>query len=104
VRVHLAPVASSAQIVRGASAQQDARRGGAVAVDMESLWCSPLARTRPLAVVRAILDVPGKDLFSPATAAVALRCARSMAGAARALAQWHPASVINDNLMEIGEH
>lgn len=101
--VHLAPVVSSARIVHGDEARAAAGRKGA-AVDMESLWCAPLARTRPFAVVRAILDVPGKDLFSLSTAAVALRCARSLAAAARALSDWHPGSLETDPLLEIGEH
>lgn len=104
VGLHLAPIVSSPKILSGDGPRQQARDGGAVAVDMESLWCAPLARLRPFAVVRAILDVPGKDLFSIATTAVALRCARSLAVAARALDQWHPDSVDDHNLLEIGEH
>lgn len=103
-RVHLAPIASSHRIVHGEEAREQARAGGAVAVDMESLWCAPLARSRPFTVVRAILDVPGKDLFSLGTAAVALRCARSLAAAARALAEGHPDGVDRETLLEIGEH
>lgn len=103
-RVHLAPIASSPRIVHGEEAREQARVGGAVAVDMESLWCAPLARSRPFTVVRAILDVPGKDLFSLGTAAVALRCARSLAAAARALAEGHPHIIDRETLMEIGEH
>ncbi|MDA8033559.1 MAG: hypothetical protein M0T71_05235 [Actinomycetota bacterium] len=102
VAVHLAPIVSSPRILHGDEARSLARRSGA-AVDMESLWCAPLGRTRPFAVVRSILDVPGKDLFTLSTAAVALRSARSLAAAARALASWHPGSLESDTLMEIGE-
>lgn len=104
VGVHLAPIVSSPRILHGDEARAAARLGGAVAVDMESLWCAPLARTRPFTVVRAILDVPGKDLFSLGTAAVAVRCGRSLGAAARALRHWRPDSLESDTLMEIGEH
>jgi 4-hydroxy-3-methylbut-2-enyl diphosphate reductase len=103
-RVELAPVVSSPKILSGTEARERARVGGAAVVDMESLWCAPLQRSRPFAVVRVVLDVPGRELFSPATATAALRCGRAIAASARALASWRPDSVGNDTLLEVGEH
>ena len=73
VGVHLAPIVSSPRILHGGEARETATAGGAVAVEMEAFWCTPFARTHPFVVVRSILDVPGKDLFTLRTATVTLR-------------------------------
>jgi 4-hydroxy-3-methylbut-2-enyl diphosphate reductase len=103
LRVRCAPVASSARIVTGTAARSAVASHGAVAVDMESYWCTPLARAHPFAVVRVVLDVPGRDLVSPATAFAASRAYRSLVRSARALRRWSPVSVDGSNLLEVGD-
>jgi 4-hydroxy-3-methylbut-2-en-1-yl diphosphate reductase len=82
-----APVVTSRRLVVGEEARAKAAAGGAVAVDMESWFLAPLARDRRFAVVRAILDVPGREVISPATAVAAVRAARALGRAARATQQ-----------------
>ena len=101
--VHHRPVVSSPVIVSGDAARQAAAAGGAAAVDMESYWCEPLARSRPFAVVRVIVDVPGRELWSPSTLRVGIRAYRSMVVAARALRQWSPVSVDGSAFLEVGD-
>jgi 4-hydroxy-3-methylbut-2-enyl diphosphate reductase len=65
-------------------------RGGAIAVDMESVWLAAGAGQRPFGVVRVTLDSPSHELFRPAMAAGAVRAARSLRLVARALHEWAP--------------
>jgi 4-hydroxy-3-methylbut-2-enyl diphosphate reductase len=63
--------------------------GGAIAVDMESVWLAPGAGERPFAVVRVVLDSPSHELMRPQAVGGALRAAwalRRVAGALRDLA------------------
>jgi 4-hydroxy-3-methylbut-2-enyl diphosphate reductase len=63
--------------------------GGAIAVDMESVWLAAGARGRPFAVVRVVLDSPTHELMRPQAAFGALRAAwalRRVAGALHDLA------------------
>ena len=53
-------------------------RSGAVVVDMESTAIAEAGWELPLAVVRAISDSPGEELFSPAGARGVLRGLRSL--------------------------
>jgi len=62
--------------------------GGAVAVDMESVWLAAGAAERPFAVVRVVLDSPSHELLRPQAAAGALRAARSLRNVARSLHEW----------------
>ena len=49
-------------------------------------WCAPLRRSHPFVVVRVVLDTPGANSCSPATAVAAMRAAcRSLVSVARAL-------------------
>ena len=64
--------------------------GGAIAVDMESVWLAPGAAGRPFAVVRVVLDSPSHELFRPQAAAGALRAARALRRVAGALSDWTP--------------
>ncbi|MCU1493052.1 MAG: hpnH [Acidimicrobiaceae bacterium] len=101
--VHHAPVVSSPAVVSGDVARRAATAGGAVAVDMESYWCAPLARRRPFVVVRVVVDVPGRDLWSLATPGAATRAYRSLVRSARALRHWSPVSVNGSPLLEVGD-
>ena len=65
--------------------------GGAIAVDMESVWLGAGAAGRPFGVVRVVLDSPSHELLRPQAvggraACRARRCARSR----RALQDWGP--------------
>jgi 4-hydroxy-3-methylbut-2-enyl diphosphate reductase len=64
--------------------------GGAIAVDMESVWLSAGAGSRPFAVVRVVLDSPTHELVRPQAAAGAVRAARALRRAAGALHDWAP--------------
>lgn len=101
--VHHEAVVSSPSIVTGEDARRKAAAGGAFAVDMESFWCEPLARTRPFAVVRVVIDVPGRELYSPWTVRAGARAYRSMVAAARALRGWSPVSVGGSAILEVGD-
>ncbi|HLI15229.1 MAG TPA: hypothetical protein VKV23_04130 [Acidimicrobiales bacterium] len=103
ISARLAPIVSSAVLVRGLEARQRAAASGAAVVDMESLWCAPLVRRHRFAVVRAVVDVPGAEVRSLATPAAAWRAYRSLARAARALAEWSPSTVDERRLQEVGD-
>jgi 4-hydroxy-3-methylbut-2-enyl diphosphate reductase len=64
--------------------------GGAMAVDMESVWLAAGAAERPFAVVRVVLDSPSHELMRPQAAAGALRAARVLRRVAGALHDWAP--------------
>jgi 4-hydroxy-3-methylbut-2-en-1-yl diphosphate reductase len=61
---------------------------GADVVDMESTALAEAQRGVPLAVVRAVSDTPGVELFSPAGALGALKALRALRSSRRALARW----------------
>jgi 4-hydroxy-3-methylbut-2-en-1-yl diphosphate reductase len=65
--------------------------GGAIAVDMESVWLAAGAGGRPFGVVRVVLDSPEHELLRIRAAAGALRAARSLRRVAGALHEWAPA-------------
>jgi 4-hydroxy-3-methylbut-2-enyl diphosphate reductase len=64
--------------------------GGALAVDMESVWLAPGAAGRPFAVVRVVLDSPSHELMRPRAAVGAVRAARMLRRVAGALSDWTP--------------
>jgi 4-hydroxy-3-methylbut-2-enyl diphosphate reductase len=64
--------------------------GGAIAVDMESVWLAPGARGRPFGVVRVVLDSPAHELLRPRALGGALRAAVSLRRVAGALHEWAP--------------
>jgi 4-hydroxy-3-methylbut-2-en-1-yl diphosphate reductase len=59
--------------------------GGAIAVDMESVWLASAAGTRPFGVVRVVLDSPSHELMRPQAIGGALRAARALRRVAKAL-------------------
>ncbi len=59
--------------------------GGALAVDMESVWLAPGAAQVPFAVVRIVLDSPSHELLRPALMLNAVHASRALGRAARAL-------------------
>jgi 4-hydroxy-3-methylbut-2-en-1-yl diphosphate reductase len=64
--------------------------GGAIAVDMESVWLAAGAQGRPFGVVRVVLDSPSHELLRVQAAAGALRAARALRRVAGALHEWAP--------------
>jgi len=69
--------------------------GGAIAVDMESVWLAGAAGERPFAVVRVVLDSPKHELMRPQAIGGALRAARALRRVAGALADLSPQSGIS---------
>jgi 4-hydroxy-3-methylbut-2-en-1-yl diphosphate reductase len=65
--------------------------GGAIAVDMESVWLAAGAARRPFGVVRVVLDSPEHELLRVRAAVGALRAALALRGVAGALHEWVPA-------------
>jgi 4-hydroxy-3-methylbut-2-en-1-yl diphosphate reductase len=70
--------------------RRELHAGGALAVDMESVWLAPAAGERPFAVVRVVLDSPSHELLRPRAAAGAVRAARALRTVARSLHDWAP--------------
>jgi 4-hydroxy-3-methylbut-2-enyl diphosphate reductase len=64
--------------------------GGAIAVDMESVWLAGGAGGRPFGVVRVVLDSPSHELLRPQAVPGALRAARALRKVAAALHDWDP--------------
>jgi 4-hydroxy-3-methylbut-2-en-1-yl diphosphate reductase len=86
--VHEGPLASTPRLVRGAERER-LHATGAIAVDMESAWLAAAAAGRPLAVVRAVVDTPARELHNPvALAGGTARAFRSLRAAADVLGAW----------------
>ena len=90
LRVRSGPVVCVSRLALGERRAQ-LHAGGAIAVDMESVWLAPGAAGRPFAVVRVVLDSPSHELFRPQAAAGAVLTARALRRAAvAALHEWRP--------------
>jgi 4-hydroxy-3-methylbut-2-en-1-yl diphosphate reductase len=75
------PASGSARRALGAT--------GALVADMESAWLAAAAGGRPLAVVRAVMDSPTRELTNPwQTLSGLLRACSSLATAAGGLVEW----------------
>ncbi len=68
----------------------DLHAGGAIAVDMESVWLAAGAGGRPFGVVRVVLDSPEHELMRPQAAFGALRAAWALRRVAGALHDLTP--------------
>ncbi len=108
LRVHVGALACTTELVRGSAERERLRAQGVLAVDMESIWLVGAARPgagagggeRPFAVVRAVVDVPGRELrHLPATVTGALAAARSLRRCVAPLAGWARAVAPRDVLM-----
>jgi len=89
--VHTGPVVTVSRLARGGEREQLAR-DGAIAVDMESAPLASAADGRPLVVLRAVSDVPGRSLAHPATVTGGLAALRSLRRAAPVLERWAAAA------------
>ena len=86
--VHEGPVVSTTRLVRGDERARLAATG-AIACDMESAWLADGAAGRPLAVVRAVVDTPTRELHEPLALVSGARSAfRSLRTAAAVLDAW----------------
>lgn len=65
---------------------------GALLVDMESAQLAAAAAGRPLAVLRAVSDLPGRSLLHPATVAGGRAALRALRRAAPVLERWAAAA------------
>jgi 4-hydroxy-3-methylbut-2-en-1-yl diphosphate reductase len=65
--------------------------GGAIGVDMESVWLGAGAAGRPFGVVRVVLDSPSHELLRLQAVPQALRAAAALRRVAAALHEWTPA-------------
>jgi 4-hydroxy-3-methylbut-2-en-1-yl diphosphate reductase len=90
IAARLGPVVSVDHVVSGRDRERLRAESQAIAVDMESAWLAASAGDRPLAVLRVVVDTPGRDLKGNplATARGGLRAYRVLAKASRALADW----------------
>jgi 4-hydroxy-3-methylbut-2-en-1-yl diphosphate reductase len=77
--VHTGPIVSVDHLVKAADRERLAGLG-AVAADMESAALAEAAPGRPVAVIRAISDVPGHTLVHPRTVSGGLAALRSLRG------------------------
>jgi 4-hydroxy-3-methylbut-2-enyl diphosphate reductase len=86
--VAVGPVVSTDRLVRGAAARAALAATGALAVDMESAALVNAGWPGPVAVVRAVVDTPGRELVSPATVTGGLAALRSLRAAGPGLQDW----------------
>jgi 4-hydroxy-3-methylbut-2-enyl diphosphate reductase len=91
LRVHLGPILTRPEITRLDAGDT----GDALAVDMESAALAPGAEL-PFAVVRAVVDTPGRPLRSVGTPARGLAALRSLRAAAPTLGRWAAATAARE--------
>jgi 4-hydroxy-3-methylbut-2-enyl diphosphate reductase len=91
LRARTGTIVSTDHIVTGGERATLAALGADV-VDMESTAVAEAEWGVPLAVVRAVSDSPGAELFSPAGARGVLKALRALRGSRRALADWAAAA------------
>lgn len=88
--VRIGPVVCVARLALG-ERRAELLAGGALAVDMESVWLAAGAHGRPFGVVRVVLDSPSHELLRPQAVAGAVRAGRMLRRAAAAtLHEWAP--------------
>jgi 4-hydroxy-3-methylbut-2-enyl diphosphate reductase len=101
--VHEEPVVCSPKIITGATERTQAASQGAIAVEMESYWCAPLASQHPFAVVRVLLDLPEYELFSLRLPRTVRRAWRSLVSVSRVLDAWSPTTLNTAVHTKVGE-
>ncbi|HKB31137.1 MAG TPA: 4-hydroxy-3-methylbut-2-enyl diphosphate reductase [Streptosporangiaceae bacterium] len=85
------PVVTTARLARGSDRERLAA-GGALIADMESAPLVSAAAGRPVAVLRAVSDGPGRPLLHPATVSGGLAALRALRRAGPALRRWAAAA------------
>ncbi|HEY2443689.1 MAG TPA: 4-hydroxy-3-methylbut-2-enyl diphosphate reductase, partial [Streptosporangiaceae bacterium] len=91
LRVRTGPVVTVDHLVRGADRERLAGQG-AIAADMESAALAAAAGGRPVAVIRAVSDLPGRTLLHPSTVTGGLAALRSLRGVGPVLTRWAAAA------------
>jgi 4-hydroxy-3-methylbut-2-en-1-yl diphosphate reductase len=89
LKVRVGNVVCVSRIAMGARRAQ-LLAGGAIAVDMESVWLAGAAGERPFGVVRVVLDSPSHELLRPQAVGGAWRAARALRRVAAALHEIGP--------------
>ncbi|MCY4109509.1 MAG: 1-hydroxy-2-methyl-2-butenyl 4-diphosphate reductase [Chloroflexi bacterium] len=88
IRARSGLIISSGRLVRGEQRTLLHQAGG-MAVDMESAWLARTARSRPVAVVRVVVDTPGRELLSPIKTIVGgVKGLRTLTRVGPALRNW----------------
>jgi 4-hydroxy-3-methylbut-2-enyl diphosphate reductase len=85
--VHAGQIGTVDHLVRGDDRDRLAQ-AGLTAADMESAPLAAAARGRPLAVIRAISDTPGRPLLHPGLVSGGLAALRSLRAAGPVLDRW----------------
>jgi 4-hydroxy-3-methylbut-2-enyl diphosphate reductase len=88
LRAHSGAIACVARLSEGRPRAELARRTGACAVDMESIWLAPAAAGRPFVVLRAVSDGPRHEFWRPAIVTQGIAALRSLRRAAPILVAW----------------
>jgi len=89
MKVRVGPVVCVSRLALG-ERRAELHAGGAIAVDMESVWLAAGASGRPFGVVRVVLDSPSHELFRVQAVGGALRAAGALRKVAAALHDWVP--------------
>jgi len=74
MKVRTGPIVCVSRLALG-ERRAELHAGGAIAVDMESVWLAGAAERRPFGVARVVLDSPSHELLRLGAAAGALRAA-----------------------------
>ncbi len=77
LKVRCGPIVCVSRLALG-ERRAELHAGGAIAVDMESVWLAAAAAQRPFGVVRVVLDSPSHELLRPGAVFGALRAARAL--------------------------
>jgi 4-hydroxy-3-methylbut-2-enyl diphosphate reductase len=85
-RVRSGPVACTQRLMPPATTAQLPAVAGALVCEMESAWLAPLADRGPFAVVRVVVDHPGRHLAGPWTVTGGVTALRRLAVVAGILA------------------
>ena len=91
LRVRTGRIVTVDHLVSGADRERLARTG-ALAADMESAQLVAAADGKPLVVIRAISDIPGRTLVHPRTVTGGLAALRSLREAGAVLERWAAAA------------
>jgi 4-hydroxy-3-methylbut-2-en-1-yl diphosphate reductase len=91
LQAHLGPVLCVDHVVDGPERAR-LHATGAIAADMESCFLAVAAGGGPFAVLRVVLDAPGRELKRPGLAAAAARALRVLRRVAPALEDWSVAN------------
>jgi 4-hydroxy-3-methylbut-2-enyl diphosphate reductase len=89
MKIRTGPVVCVSKLALG-ERRAELHTGGAIAVDMESVWLAAGRGERPFGVVRVVLDSPLHELMRVQAVGGALRAALALRRVAGALHDWAP--------------